>query len=216
MVISHSFFIAKKIFSVFINSMKIQLSSNINFNAKPLSKTSIPRLSCYKNAYMPEEAFFVEIEPDNLKDIEALEKVHQTWKNEIFAGKILNTAWMINSGMYDSDFHKLYALTAQKANHANLNPNDILCVMEILRTFPESVYLNYIQGKPDTIHGTGGYTEFKHIGKTSIKCLHDYFKGLAITLNPTKAAEKFYAKIGFKCERKRPLRYILSACDKIK
>ena len=195
--------------------MNVQKTTNINFNAKLLSKTYVKRINELR-CYRPQEAFFVEIEPNNLEDIYALEKIYETWTNEIFAGKILNTSWMLNTGMYDSDFHSIYALTTQQKNHKQLNPDDVLCIMEVLRSEPKSVYLNYIQGRTDTIYGSEGLTEFKHIGKATIKALREHFAGLAITLNPTKAAEKFYAKIGFKCERKKPLKYRLDPNDPIK
>ena len=118
--------------------------------------------------------------------------------------------------MYDQDFFNIYALTTQKKCHTNLNADEILCVMEVLITEPNSVYLNYIQGKTDTIYSSRGITEFKNVGKTAIKALREYFKRFAITLNPTKAAEMFYSKIGFKCERKRPLKYRLDPKDSIK
>lgn len=94
-------------------------------------------------------ASFVELEPTNPKDINALEKVHKNW-NQAYSSIIYNSAFC--SSVVPNKSKHYYALTSQKNNFEHINPDEILGVVEFNKK-SKCNRIEFLQVNPKYITG---------------------------------------------------------------
>lgn len=176
-----------------ISVMRINNYSQINFNAKFLNNVTIQKLNPKTNNYIPTTASFVEFEPQNAKDFEAIKNAVTNWEGQVFATSIGTNAENIIKGTISNKINRIFMLTTQKDNFEKLDKEKVLGLanMEQLPNKPNE--LRYFQVKPDSKFGTNN-RKFRHVGKEMLKSIqHIYKKG---QLMASYSAANFYARMG--------------------
>lgn len=183
---------ANFLFTCFIiNTMRINNNYAPNFGAKFLKNVYIKKAP----SYIDTAAACVEIEPQNLGDINALEKISKYWTNAKFITNIYNAARAVRN---DSKYYKnnrIYAITTQNSDYENLNCDNILGVVHISPFEDKSIHIERIEADPQIINSID--REYKGIGTAML----NFLKTIAnkITCFPSKSVtvKNFYFKNDF-------------------
>ena len=176
--------------------MNITPNQNINFGAKLIKLSPVKKLADLKGEYMPAKLSFVEFEPGNKKDLQAISNAVKSWNGEMFASDIYTSAKLIRNRKLDPESHKIYVLTSQKNNFDNLNADEIVGLADFETNKPDEGHLNFLQVDPDLITS---YVppRFRYVGTGMLEALKSLYKK-TITLKSVYSATAFYEKNGFK------------------
>lgn len=168
---------------------------SITFGANFINTVSAKKLTHDNNSYSKINLSFVEINPQNKMDIDALSNINKYWQNDLFACNIYVTGKELSEGRLDKNKYKLYAVTTQNNNFKNLKDENILGVVECEKSSKNTINLNYIQIKPDLIYKQ--IPDYNHIGTGILEALKHIYD--VITLKPAAGStDKFYRNNGFK------------------
>lgn len=158
--------------------------NNVNnatsFKASYVDKINIQKLNSRKK-YVPYQANLVEL---NRSDLKALEEIRTKWKNSWLCGKFISWAEKMHSS---SD--KAFALTTQKENFENLQPNTVLGLMNIDLHRRKSE-LNYIITKPVN-------PDYNKVGSSLINYAKTLTDKITLTAASKNLVDKFYKPLGF-------------------
>ena len=153
--------------------------NNINFGAKYVSTTQIKQYDYIKQNYSPVPASFVEIDPSNQSDREALHDLLKDWKGSDF------TCSIVDSIDYESeDTNKVYALTRQSKDFNNLRSSEIVGLADMDITKGKTPELMYLQVDPILLQkmeppvyksvGTGIINSLKRVYNKAIQLVSLY------------------------------------------
>lgn len=188
--------VAKKIFTSFIkNVMKVEYQCSPAFRAKFVNSINIGKLNNSFAKYADSKVSFVEIEPHNDMDIDALEKCSKYWSYAKFTDNIYQVAYSIRNNSKYHNKNKVYALTSQTDKFEKLHQDKILGLIHVSPLEDKTIFIDHLQVKPDIIYTNK--PEYKGVGTgilTSLKLLADKIK-----LFPTKekSVRDFYERNGF-------------------
>lgn len=177
--------------------MKIQNEYTPNFGAKLISKPTAGKIIWpTDNCYCSEGVSFLEIEPQNANDIEALKSIAKNWYKNLFAINICRAACSIRNESKYYKNNKIYALSSQNDKFEHLEPDKILGVVHVNSYSNGDLFIEHILAKsyaPDIKK----IPEYKGIGTAMLTAL----KGLTnkIFCFPTNEeyVKEFYYKNGF-------------------
>jgi len=186
--------------------MKIQSNKYTSFTAKQINKETILKLNSEAKNYFPQEANFIEINPNNKYDIKALLEIANNWIYGMYSNVISYNGKRLKEKELDRCTNKIFALTKQTKDFKIIKSDEILGIMEIDLEKPKKVNLNYIQVMPDNIH-INKERSYKNIGTALIKSIRKRFNDKTLSLNPIEKEIEFYKKLGLKEVCKNPLTY---------
>lgn len=168
----------------------------INFKAKYNSNGTIKRLNKKQN-YDNIPAYFVELNVNSKKDLNALKKVADNWKGNIYATDVYERLkfYHYNNSNASALEERFFALTTQRNNFNKLNFKKILGVVEIFLPLGEDPEIEFLQTNPKFLKKN---PKIKHIGKTIVDNIKKILKDETIALYSTYNAIPFYEKQGFK------------------
>jgi hypothetical protein len=185
---------AKKLFSGFIiNVMKINGNYSPSFSAKLVSTKQIGKL--VKNAYQNDVVSFVEIEPHNANDINALGNAAKEWLYGDFACNVYHAACSIRD---DSKYYKnskVYALTSQNSNLEKLDSKNILGLVHVEKFSEGNLFIEHIVANPEIIKSRT--PEYNGIGTAILRSLKELCYKISCFPSKTESVIKFYYKNGF-------------------
>lgn len=167
----------------------------IVFGAKLISNTNIQKLGRDKK-YHDFNVSFVKFTHEHKNDQNVL-MTSELWGLDSYSKYISNNFRNLNysNNIYGDEF---FAITTQKENFENMNPDNILGLMQTSKRCPDN-YVEFIQTKPEFKFGETPRT-FKNIGKA---LLNAFFATLGtnktIHLDTNHESAKFYKKLGFIC-----------------
>lgn len=185
--------------------MNINNYNQTNFGANFINKVNIKRLDSKTNMYKSCQASFVQFDPQNKNDLNAISKAVKTWQGDNFAGTIVNNAIRIVNGMTSSKVNHIYLLTTQKDKFDKLNREEILGLAQMRSNKKDPDELWYLQVKPDTKYGAEGRT-FKSVGSGILNSLKAIYNK-KITLFASYFAANFYETQGFDVREPKLLEY---------
>ena len=185
--------------------MKTSLQISLNFQAKLIEQTQAKKLVYPEKDYQSVNLSFVEIEPANKRDINALREVAENWDCATFATDIYTTARALSRKSLDSESYKIYALSSQRQNFDQLISDDILGIAEFKKDGANTGNLNFLQVDPDLIMSYDK-PRYKYIGTGILNSLKSLYSK-AITLTSVYSAALFYEKNGFKLIKPENLLY---------
>ena len=184
-------------------------TNTINFRARFIQKVPIQKYNNKTQSYEPIRANFVELDPKNSRDVDAVCNISETWKGQLFAGDIANRAEKIERGELSEHNNKIYLLTTQKkkfhrlkdGSFLNLEENrlddgKILGAMLVERKLAEPDEIRYFQVKPTLKYGINN-RKFAHVGEAMLESAKRIYNK-TITLFSSAGAVDFYKKHGFK------------------
>ena len=175
--------------------MRINSISQIGFGAELVSKTSIKKLDSISDTYNDVEASFVEINPKDKRDRNAVNEAVFYWENDLYGMNISNTMERLAESDEDISSDKIYAMTTQKDRFWKLDPDKIKALAHVFET-NKRVRVVHLQVNPEYIYVLGN-PEYKYIGKGMIDSLKDKYNDRSIILVSSDSAIKFYEKQGF-------------------
>lgn len=178
--------------------MQTSNNSQISFRAKFINNTHIKKRTL-ENVFKPLKTSFIEIEPANVNDINALEKAAYYWVNS-FTDNIAYTAKALYKGDLSNNLFKIFALTKQSKKVNPLKTNDILGLAEITQTGKKQIHINYLQVDPQQVYTIK--PEFKEIGSRILDSLKELYEKITLTPN-SKGTAKFYEKNNFRPQKKQ-------------
>ena len=172
--------------------------NRINFTANFVKNTQVLKKSKDGN-YNQERVSIVELDKDDLKDLNSLYETSVLWNQQgaKYASDIFHEA---AKGYEYDDIEKehFFAVTEQKDDYKDLDPNKILGLM----LFSESKYneneINWFQVRPDTNSVNSRNRKYKQVGKSLVDLLKEDYLNKPIYVKSSSEAVKFYTSQGFK------------------
>lgn len=173
----------------------ISNNSNICFGAIFKNPVKILKKDVTGN-YIPHNAAFVEIEPNNNADIKALANINRYWaERDQYACDMYATALELRSDKALQNNTRIFAVTEQKDKFEKLNDKKILGLAEVSTRKPKVFYISYIQVDPRNVFSIS--PEFKRVGTRILDSVKLFAN--RILLSPSsKSIAKFYEENGFK------------------
>lgn len=188
--------VANLFFMGFVSSMMNAATNAINFRARFIQKVPIQKYNSKTQSYEPLRANFVEVDPKNSRDIDAVCNISETWKGQLFAGDIANRAEKIERGELSEYNNKIYLLTTQKKKLHRLDDGKILGAMLVERKLADPDEIRYFQVKPTLKYGVKN-RKYTHVGEAMLESVKQIYNK-AITLFSSAGAVGFYQTHGFK------------------
>lgn len=172
--------------------------NNITFGTKLINYQEIKKYNSKTKKYEPYNSAFVEIEPRNVNDMLAVNGTQYRWYDEEYASDIAYTAELLNSGVFDSKKHKIYALVSPEFNAKELRTCDILALAEMELKEQSYPRLERLQVDPELIYNPFFVAQrpFKRVGSGVLDSLKNIYN--AIILSASCSATTFYEKNDFK------------------
>lgn len=187
--------------------MKIKVSS-INFGAKFVSSEKVLKRKASEKTYETNVVSFVEIDPNNSNDIKSIYNATRGWFYDSYGCCILMTLRDIAENFVDQKKYKIFALTSQKNNYEELNPDKILGLSQMILTEGETPYLNYLQVNPDYIEQYDFLKnrEYKGIGNGMLNALKKVYDSISLRA-ASSGLDSFYKKNSFSLVNKLDKKY---------
>ena len=165
----------------------------INFKAHFIKSTIIEKKE-HDEKFIPSCCNFVEINPKDSNDLAALKNIAKFWDYNSFTENIAYTGNLIANGRDAKNKYRIYALTTQNKNLAELDDEKILGIVETEKNSKNQIFLNYIQVRPEIIYSAS--TKIKRCGTAMLDCLKEIYQDKTISLN--SKVHEFFLKNGFK------------------
>ena len=164
--------------------------SSINFKAKPVNTINVYKRKEKENVFEPLKTTFVKIEPDNLRDMRAINYAAKKWEDAKYMQRIAT-----NSHWNNSVPMEFYALTTQTGNFNHLNYEQILGFAEMRpdANLKDFTSLYYLQVKPEAINiFNSPNNTYKRVGSSMITSLKKLYKNIALFSEDSPYLFKFY------------------------
>ena len=176
--------------------------NSTSFQAKYINNANILKRTS-KNVFKSLDTSFVEIDPMNINDIKALDKISQYWVDSYAVNMSYVTKAMHEGSLSTNDF-KIFALTKQLKDFNNLKSSDILGLVEITPKGKGSIHINYLQTDPEQVYAIE--PDYNKIGSRILDSLKNLYN--TITLRPIPGGVvKFYEKNEFLPTKENPKVY---------
>ena len=170
-------------------------NTQINFRAKFKNPVQILKKDI-SDHYVPHNAAFVELEPDNANDIKALANINRYWaERDQYVCNIYTTAIELRRNKDLNIFTRIFAVTEQNDNFEKLNDEKILGLAEVSTRKPKEYYISYIQVDPRNVFSIS--PEFKRVGTRILDSVKAFANKILLSPNSHDTA-KFYEENGFK------------------
>lgn len=171
--------------------------NRINFTANLVKQTQVQE-TADNNNYIPSDVSIVELDKHDERDIKSLYKTIILWKdqNAKYSSEIYHEA--VKGYEYDDTEQEHYfALTSQKNDFNNLDPERILGLMLFSQTNRTEDEINWLQVRPNTSHKQTWKRQYKGIGEGLINLLKGTWLNKPIHVQADVNAVEFYKKMGF-------------------
>ena len=187
--------------------MIINHQNTPNFKAKFIGSTPIQKLNP-KGKYEKFEAAFLEFDPANKKDFNALKDISRYWYNSQYANDICECAKALALKFIDATKNKVYILTKQNKKFEKLNFQDILGLTEIElkknKNDIDIINIHRIQVDEELLNTIR--PEFDHVGTGILNMIKEKYNKI-IELNSVHSAIGFYENNGFQDLGTKDLRF---------
>lgn len=188
--------------------MNINSINNLNFGAKYIQDAQVKKYNPNKNTYDSLNVSFVEMDPDNIEDLFAINDTVRYWYNEKYASNIAYSLYLLRDYCLPRDSYKVYALTTQKDKLDLLNVEEILALGEVVEKTPKkTLELNYLQVDPKLVYSST-QRDYKDVGTAFLNVLKNLDKVKSIVLTSACSAVGFYKKNDFKLTDVEHMRFI--------
>ena len=161
------------------------MENNISFGARFIKKLPVLKYSYEKKLYNPASVGMVELNPLDLRDVKALDSIARDFGGDSFVNNIYIEAKLAYKNDNQScDDMGIFALTRQRENFEELNPDDILGVAEISKFENGEIELDYLQVHPQYIYSFDP-PYFKRIGSAMLQGLKNLYSHILVKSAPS-------------------------------
>ena len=177
--------------------MDTNYNNRIPFQAKLINRIKIYKTDDITYKKRPVKVSFVEINTKN--DAEVLKQTSDYWGlDSKYSEDIVNTAIECTKERKDQYYNlsKVYALTYQKNNLHNLNPNSVIGMLEIRKLADKHISIPFIQVDPKIILPI--FRDVHGVGSAMLKSLKGIYDKIQLRSSSTKSTRNFYKKNGFR------------------
>lgn len=174
-----------------------KITQNINFGAKYIQDMNVGKLK--NDKYIQKDVAFVELDPTDKDDRNALKQIARDWGYYSFAEDIYEEANLYLKE--NPEKGKIFALTTQTKDFENLAPDAVLGLAEVNtedKARYRTVYLDRLQTNPEYLDAFE-QPKYKGIGTSIHNCLKEEFRGNRITLTavPSESVLEHYRNNGY-------------------
>lgn len=173
--------------------------SPISFQAKQIklkNPYNVKKLAENKMSYTEANISFVEFEPVNIQDYEALKKISKAWKEALFADNIKSVASDIIKRKKSKKDNRIFFVTKQTDNFHQLDSESVLGIAHMYKDDSNMAELKYLQVLPTTKYGSRK-REFKEVGNSIVRSILSLYD-CNVKVRPYYPAVSFYERLGFK------------------
>ena len=184
--------------------------NNITFGAKYVGRSTIKRLNKATNEYVSHGVSFLEFDPNNKKDLDAIVKLAEKWKGARFGDDMASTANHLFFDKRNPGHEKIYILTTQNTNYSVPDIKQVLGLTQTSCDDGYSICVDYLQTKPSLMNNPNKSKkspEYKHVGEGMLNAIKAKYHDKPIYLYPVGDVTGFYEKNGFTEISKEPLKY---------
>ena len=175
--------------------MKIQNSYAPSFGAKYLNNCFIGKLDESTNKYNQVPSSFIQIDPKNENDIEALANVAKYWRNSKFSTNIYYAACASRNESKYYKNNKIFALTSQLSDFDRLDDLKILGIVNVNELEPKHFFGEHIEVHPDIVYSV--IPEYKGVGTALDKSLKQFCNKMSIFPLKLKSVRDFVKRNGY-------------------
>ena len=169
---------------------------NITFGANYIKDASIKKKN-WKGFFEPYSVKMLEFNPKSKDDIKAVNDVVWPWGGfRSFSYEIAENMSDILEGLNRSSSYKFYALTQQKKDFEQLNPKDILSLVQIIDNGKDRIKISFLETNPKYAYASKN-SIFKHIGSAMLNAIESMFENRDFYINATDESIPFYEKCGY-------------------
>lgn len=144
---------------------------------------------------------FVELNPNNLDDMEAVAITSENWGLPEYMEMICNQMQLVaKNHPAVSKKNKFYAITSQDACFSALQPSKVLAVCNVRED--DEVRLSYLQVKPSYAGPFRQPFEYNHLGTSMLSSLKKLYHDKTLKLFSAPSAKPFYLANGFEQSEK--------------
>ncbi len=171
------------------------MNNTVSFGAKFIRELPIKKYSYTDKVYKDDVASLVELDPQNVDDLKALEDIAIDFGGDTYVNNIFVDAKLKSTADRKDTKFKILALTTQTDSFDKLNSGATLGVAKISKIKEKEIELEYLQVHPRFVYSFGP-AFVKHTGSAII----DYLKLMndKICLIASPSSHIFYKKNGFK------------------
>ncbi len=193
----------------------------ISFGARYISPAIVQKVMFKDAKVLPEKVSFIEFNPKDSVDLEAVYDVSEAWKTkDPYPAMIYSymSYCATCKAEEESENTKFYALTTQKDNFEKPEAEDIIALAQVNTAesvtdgTKDVVEIEYLQAKPESpLDNYFKPYKFKHIGTGILDVFKKIFKGRKLVLYSNPMACDFYLKNGFTQEDAVSAKFIYNA-----
>ena len=185
--------------------MKISNTYRPSFGALYVNNFNIGKLDKNTNEYVSVPASFLQIDPKNDYDIEALYNVATYWGNDSkFATNVYYAACAIRNNSKYYKNNKIFVLTTQLEDFDKLDDEKILGIIHVNELEPKHYFGEHIEVKPDIVYTVT--PEYKGVGTAMDKSVKKLCNKMSIFPLKLKSVRNFVKRNGYvECPQKTNL-----------
>ncbi len=173
----------------------------ISFGATYISSALVQKNDHKKDTKKDVEVSFIELDPKNKVDLEAVHGVCEKWnlKDSYLDIRYLFFMFCARRGFSKGAPNtKFYAITTQKDNFNNPKTDDMLAVAEVEELDKDKLELKFLHVEPKHNNDSDSNSRFKYVGTALLDSLKNISKNKNIVVDSALSAVEFYKKNGFK------------------
>jgi len=140
-------------------------------------------------------ASFIQIDPTNPCDINALKETADYWINGSLTTNIYYAACALRNKSNAYKNHEIFALTTQKSNYDKLNSDNILGLVHTSPYEDGFTLIEQLQGNPEYVRSIK--PDYKGIGTEILESLKQIYDKLSCYPTAEEYVIRFYKKNGF-------------------
>lgn len=176
--------------------MRINNNNQTSFNAQFIKPAKVYKYNPATKGYQPIRASFIQIDPENLSDVIAMNNIAKYWEHDKYAGNIAHSVNDLYKNPDKEDIRKVLAITTQQNCFEQLNDEQILGVAEIEK-FNYGLNLSELQVNPKYLYTT--IPKIKHIGTAMLNSIKKYYNEPITLISAIEQSVKdFYRSNKFK------------------
>lgn len=175
--------------------MRIANIKGPNFSAVYLNTRKISKLDENTNEYYSIPASFLQIDPQNNNDIEALYNVAKYWQNSKYSTNIYHSACEIRNHNELYSKNKIFILTSQLKDFDKLDDTKILGFVQIREIKPKYFFGEHIEVDPSIVNTMT--PKYKGVGSAIDQSLKKLCNKMSIFPRNLRSVRNFVKRNGY-------------------
>lgn len=175
------------------------LSCNKNTSFYGTYKGTVKINELNTNSIESRDAYVVQMDPKDKKDLKVLKKLSSSWKNAELSGAIYKKALTSSKKEIINLNSKFFVITIQDKDFDKINHKEVLAQAQLgyEDSYKNQVWIDYLQVNPNNKYGSKK-RKFANVGKAFVDFFKEEHKGKKLVLAPLEPSLSFHEKQNFK------------------